>query len=186
MIRLQSQKILDYYDVPILFVAKDVESDQLYLCSFVNFTEEGIVYIAAQVDGNQLEEIMFRKGRVVEIFKRAVEVFTFQVNQESTDITTAVLLEEDVEPFLPSSAYYIDPVQEDCDHSQNEYELHNIDMEGLAFSKILMQLIDEIGSEYFVINIPVVPSYPCNHNDQIGIDFSLEEMHSCQNKATAA
>lgn len=40
MIRLQGQRVLDSYDVPILIIANDVESDQLYLCSFVNFTEE--------------------------------------------------------------------------------------------------------------------------------------------------
>ncbi len=114
MIRLQSQKILDYYDVPILFIAKDVEFDQLYVCSFVNFTEEGMVYIATHVDGDQLDAITLKKGRIAKVFKSADKVFTFLVNQESTDIIEAVLLEEDVEPFLPSSAYYIEPV---CRHT---------------------------------------------------------------------
>lgn len=186
MIRLQSQRILDYYDVPILFVAKDVESEQLYVCSFVNFTEEGMLYIATHVDGDQLDEITARKGRIAKVFKRADKVFTFLVNQESTDIIEAVLLEEDVEPYLPSSAYYIDPIQEDCHHTQDKYELRSIDMRGIDLSKMHMQLIDAIGSEYFDIHIPVVPAYSCNHNDQIDIAISLEEMHSCQNKATAA
>ena len=43
MIRLQGQRVLDSYDVPILIIANDVESDQLYVCSFVNSTEEGLV-----------------------------------------------------------------------------------------------------------------------------------------------
>lgn len=113
MIRLQSQRILDYYDVPILSVAKDVASGHLYLCSFVNVTEEGVAYIATQVDGNQLDEIMFRKGKIAKIFQSADEVFTFRVNQASADILTAELLEEDVVPYLPSAAYYIDPIQDD-------------------------------------------------------------------------
>ena len=105
--RLKLTEILDYYDVPQLFVALDAVGTQ-YLCLVYDYDENGrSLCIAANISRDRLNDLMTGHLDLREVFLEP-ELSLYDVVEDGELITAEVRAEVPEEDMLPDAGYYLD------------------------------------------------------------------------------
>jgi hypothetical protein len=97
--KLKLNEILVYYDFPILFSATD-ESDNNFICSFVEETTSHIRYICTNISKSELKELENNVIDIRPIFINSDKIFNLLLNSESQEIMEVVETKEDITQFL--------------------------------------------------------------------------------------
>lgn len=104
--RLRLTEILDYYDVPQLFVALDAVGTQ-YLCLAYDEDEAGrLKYIAANISRERLNDLMTGHIELRQIYQEP-ELALFDVLQDDGHITAKFRKETPAEYMLPDEGCYL-------------------------------------------------------------------------------
>lgn len=117
---LRLTKILEYYDVPQLFVATDVLESN-YICMLTEFTPNiGYQYFAVQVSLEKLKSFLHGEEELRQLYLRPeVEDAYFKVIVHKNIITAEVLSNDVItESILPADGYYYEE-----DEEADNYEL---------------------------------------------------------------
>ena len=188
MIIIKALEVLDYYDVPILFIAENISNSKYLICSFVNIDSSGILYIATEIDTQQLERIKYKRAKIEQFFKNANSVYKFHVNNGSSKKISARILTDNVSSYLPSPGYYIDPVEDFCANTGSKYYSKSI---GIKIEATInyqeIKPLCETLYEDFLIEIPIyVNSQRAKKEDEVSYEYNSEESQSCQKRTLAA
>lgn len=104
--RLRLTEILDYYDVPQLFVAQDAVGTQ-YLCLVYDYDKEGrSLCIAVNISHDRLNDLMTGHLDLREVFLEP-ELSLFDVIEDGDIITAKLRDEYPQEDMLPDKGYYL-------------------------------------------------------------------------------
>jgi hypothetical protein len=100
-------RVLDYYDIPQLFVAEDA-IDILYLCLLYDHTEEGYTYIASQLSSKKLNDFTSGHLDLRNIYMQPeIEDALYTVTVKQDIITAIPLSVADVtNDMLPEEGYF--------------------------------------------------------------------------------
>lgn len=113
-------KILEFYDVPQLFLATDKFSSN-YMCILTEFSPEiGYIYLAIQISEERLRDFLLGELDLRKIYLQPeVDDAYYKVKVRNQEITADVFCKNDiVESLLPDEGYYYEK-----DEEAENYEL---------------------------------------------------------------
>jgi hypothetical protein len=116
-LRLTVDKILIYYDLPQLFIAKD-QVDSKYICLNVESEGDFPVYISIRVSQNKLNELILGKMDLRTAFQNSETGIWYFVtfNESGNYITQPVNFEVVDEKYLPDADFFF-PIIEQSDET---------------------------------------------------------------------
>ena len=105
-IKLTMKEILDFYDTPQLFVAREDGSGTLFLCLLYHTNDDGTsLHIAVDITREKLNEVTSGKLDLRDVFTNP-ERFWFDVTDNGEMIAT-IRTEPPTEDMLPDKDYYL-------------------------------------------------------------------------------
>jgi len=105
--RLRLAEILDYYDVPQIFVALDAVGTQ-YLCLVHDYDEDGrSLCIAANISKERLNDVVTGHEDLRQVYLEP-EQWLYDVVENGNEIEATRRDEAPVEDMLPEEGYYLD------------------------------------------------------------------------------
>lgn len=105
-IKLHMEKVLDFYDTPQLFVAKECEDGTLYLCLLYHINNDGTsLHIAIDISKERLDKLMSGELDLRDVFTNP-ERFWFDMTDNGEMIAT-IRTEPPTEDMLPDKGYYL-------------------------------------------------------------------------------
>lgn len=108
--RLKLSEILDYYDVPQIFVANDAVGTQ-YLCLVHDYDEKGrSLCLAANISKNRLNDVVTGHIDLRNVYLEP-EQWLYDVIENGDHIEATLRVEEPTEDMLPEEGYYMDFAQ---------------------------------------------------------------------------
>lgn len=124
MIRLTLQQILDFYDVPQLFVAKDMMNVN-YLCVLF-CQQDGFHYLGVQLTELRLSSFCSGQVDLRKLYEQPEQDNTlYEVLVEKEQIHAVRLLSQEqlTEDMLPAPGYYFDTNTTEADSATDIFQL---------------------------------------------------------------
>lgn len=145
MRQLALSQILDYYDVPQIFVATDATGVR-YLCTLYGQSEtDGYKYIGVQISEPRL--LAFVGGQLdlrVAYLHPEVENAVYNVTVKDEIITaTAPITQQDItEDMLPEAGYFFDAsdLSDDAESASDTYQLEVPVHDRMTFSTLVSRM----------------------------------------------
>jgi hypothetical protein len=105
--KLKTEKIYIYYDIPLVFSASSVESGDIFICLFADETGPYIKYLGAPVSKETLGELECNEKDVRSIFESPGKKYSILLPDRPDETLEAVESSEDITPYLPEEGLFI-------------------------------------------------------------------------------
>ncbi len=132
MNKMVVEKILDFYDIPQLFVSKD-KVDTRYLCLFANIDDKEIKYISTKISLDRLYQFETGKIDLKSIFENPEinEYYIIKLIESTEEAFLFEIYKESITQFLPDADFYLNTGHLDnllrklaIENNRNVYQLH--------------------------------------------------------------
>jgi hypothetical protein len=107
---LKTEEIYIYYDIPLVFSAKNVETGDIFMCLFVDESDSCIKYLGTQVSEQTLRDLECNKKDIRSVFESPGKKYCILFHDkspDSSDRVEALESSEDITPFLPEEGLFI-------------------------------------------------------------------------------
>lgn len=125
MIRLVLHKILDFYDLPQLFVAKDA-MDVSYVCVLYD-QQDGFHYLGVQVSDLRLQSFCAGQLDLRRLYEQPEQdntLYEVVVHEEQINAMHLLKPAEVAEHMLPAAGYYYETETADADTAMDTLQLN--------------------------------------------------------------